>query len=257
MPSFGFTLIEKTATDSSLTITVETTSAGTEGVSLVISAETGGATAGSTTISSAAPGSSVDAIIAGLSASTTYTITATESGTQEADSITATTKASGYNDPKTATQEQWEDLTARIKAKSDVDITMTTTDPGEGATLAENNYIAVYGGDPIILDYSTSEINTGTYWIDGSVIYKKTINFGTLPNATVKNVAHGISNLGELVKYEGTVRNVTNIFLNINSPGVTSGYLRTIVDNTNIIVVTDVDRSGDTAYITLYYTKSS
>lgn len=51
-------------------------------------------------------------------------------------------------DPRTATQEQWEDLTTKIKAKADTTsvpvITMTTTDPGEGAPLAANNFIAVY-----------------------------------------------------------------------------------------------------------------
>jgi len=47
-------------------------------------------------------------------------------------------------DPKIATQGQWEDLATRVKAKSDVVISMTTTDPGEGSALAENNFIAVY-----------------------------------------------------------------------------------------------------------------
>lgn len=46
--------------------------------------------------------------------------------------------------PKIATQAQWEDLADRVKAKSDVKITMTTTDPGEGVALAANNFIAVY-----------------------------------------------------------------------------------------------------------------
>ena len=45
---------------------------------------------------------------------------------------------------KIAPQAQWEDLADRVNAKSDVKITMTTTDPGEGAPLAPNNFIAVY-----------------------------------------------------------------------------------------------------------------
>lgn len=46
--------------------------------------------------------------------------------------------------PMTAKQSQWEDLIDRIKAKSDVVITMTTTDPGEGAPTTANSFTAVY-----------------------------------------------------------------------------------------------------------------
>ena len=75
-------------------------------------------------------------------------------------------------------------------------ITMTNIDPGEGSALAADNYVGVYGGAPIIMDYSTSEVDTGYTWTDGSPIYKKTINIGALPNATTKSVAHNISNFG-------------------------------------------------------------
>lgn len=51
------------------------------------------------------------------------------------------------NTPKTATQTQWEDLAGRIKAKSDVQITMTATDPGEGAATSANTFIAVYNAN--------------------------------------------------------------------------------------------------------------
>ena len=42
---------------------------------------------------------------------------------------------------------------------------------------------------------STSEVNTGFTWVDGSPIYKKTVNFGVLPNNTSKQVAHNIQNV--------------------------------------------------------------
>ena len=51
-------------------------------------------------------------------------------------------------------------------------------------------------------NYSTTEKDTGYTWIDGSKIYKKTINLNGLPNATTKNVPHGISNLGRIIKQE-------------------------------------------------------
>lgn len=167
--------------------------------------------------------------------------------------------------PKTATQYQWEDLASRIKAKansSDVPtFTMTSTDPGEGSALAENHFVAVYGGDPIITDYFTSEKNTGVKWIDGSAIYKKTINFGALPNATNKTVAHGITNLSRVIKLEGySYRSSDSVTYPIpfssnvnvvNNIGVT-------VTSTDIDLGTGSDRSNITeCYITLYYTKSS
>ena len=162
------------------------------------------------------------------------------------------------NTPRTATQSQWEDLTARIKAKSDVNITMTTTDPGEGSALSANNYIAVYGGDPIILDYSTSEVNTGAKWIDSSAIYKKTVNFGSLPNATTKTVAHNITNVSRFVKVEQSVTNGGSGALALSSTsGSNTDAFNFYVTATEIGIKTGADRSDCDAYITLYYTKSS
>ena len=196
-------------------------------------------------------------------------------------------------DPRTATEAQWQDLATRVKAKADASsiptvnnstitvtnngldkgafttnqssagtvaldypvITMTQTDPGEGSALAANNFIAVYGGDPIIMDYSTSEINTGAKWIDDSAIYKKTINFGALPNASTKAVAHNISGLSTIVNIEGVVLS-GNVYQPLNfydGASIRVAY----VGATTVNFYTTNDQSGATAYITLYYTKSS
>lgn len=202
------------------------------------------------------------------------------------------------NTPKTATVSQWEDLAARVKAKADASsiptvnnstitvtnngldkgtfttnqatagtvaldyptITMTTTDPGEGAAISANNYVAVYGGDPIIMDYSTSEINTGAKWVDGTAIYKKTFNTGALPNTTTKNVAHNISNLDSVIKIEGWAYSSSAGF-HFPLPYVSSGQVNecigVYVDNSNIVIKAGVDRTAFASYITLYYTKSS
>ena len=140
-------------------------------------------------------------------------------------------------------------------------ITMTTTDPGEGSVLADNNYIGVYGGDPIIMDYSIIEVNTGAKWINGSTIYKKTVNTGALPNATTKNVAHGISNLSKIIRLEGYgLRSTDNVMfpLPFASPTGATADISVTVNGTNIAIGTGVDRSNITeSYITLYYTKSS
>lgn len=200
------------------------------------------------------------------SATITYTVASINSGTYyvTAESDDPQTFVSlqevvlADNTPRTATQSQWEDLTARIKAKSDVNITMTTTDPGEGSALAANNYIAVYGGDPIIMDYSTTEINTGAKWINGSAIYKKTVDTGALPNAATKTVAHSISNLGKVIRIEGYATE-SSLFLPL--PGVFSLANQSVqvqVTSTDITLYSAADHSNYTeSYVTLYYTKSS
>lgn len=138
-------------------------------------------------------------------------------------------------------------------------ITMTTTDPGDGSSLSGNNFVGVYGGDPIVLDYSSNEVNTGTKWIDGSTIYKKTVNIGTLPNNTEASIPHGISNIDMVVKLEGFAKNTTTNN-QIPLPFVSSSlnnqiYLSTTP--TNITVGCGIDRSALSGYVTLYYTKSS
>lgn len=136
-------------------------------------------------------------------------------------------------------------------------ITMTTADPGEGAALATNNYIAVYGANPVIMDYSTSEINTGFTWIDGSAIYKKTVNIGTLPNNTTKTVAHNIANFSALIKLEGNFTNGTNSAPIPYSAPTASKNVQAYMDSTNVTIGTGEDRSAYSGYVTVYYTKSS
>lgn len=136
-------------------------------------------------------------------------------------------------------------------------ITMTDTDPGEGAPLDENHYIGVYDEPPIILDYATVEINTGTRWITGDIIYKRTVSLGALPNATTATVAHNISNFDTLVKLEGVFTNGTNSgSIPYASPTATKS-IQAYVDATNITIVTGEDRSGFTGYATIYYTKTT
>lgn len=138
-------------------------------------------------------------------------------------------------------------------------ITMTTTDPGEGSALASNNYVGVYGGDPIILDYSTTEVNTGTKWIDGSAIYKKTIDCGVLPDNNSKNVAHNISSLGTIIKIEGI--SIATSGRTIPLPSVSGSVEYDValdVYLNNVEITTYSDRTAYTnTYVTLYYTKSS
>lgn len=110
------------------------------------------------------------------------------------------------------------------------------------------------------LDYSTTEVDTGATWIDGSHIYKKTINFGNLPNATAKYVQHGISNIGYVIKIEGTAAapNSTWITLPVVYRNADAAYnVEVSASLTDVVCNTSQDRSMFTAYVTLYYTKSA
>ena len=136
-------------------------------------------------------------------------------------------------------------------------ITMTTTDPGEGSVLADNNFIGVYGDEPIIEDYSTTETDTGTKWINGDAIYKKTVNIGSLPNNTTKTVTHNIANFGNLVRLEGSFTNGTNSAPIPYAAPTATKSVQAYADASNITIGTGEDRSAYTGYVTLYYTKSS
>lgn len=137
-------------------------------------------------------------------------------------------------------------------------IIMTDTDPGEGDPLADDTYKAYYGGSPLFMDYSTLEQDTGATWIDGKVIYKKTVDTGALPNITTKTVAHNISNLGTVVDFYGVAYN-PNTKLRIKTDYPYTEYaVRTSVNDTYINISTAADQSSFTqSYVTVYYTKSS
>ena len=109
-------------------------------------------------------------------------------------------------------------------------------------------------------NYSTSEQDTGFTWVDGKHIYKKTVNFGALPDSADKTVAHGISNLSRVIKIESiSYKSAETNFTPLPSPGV-SGSTYSInlqVDATGVTILTGSDRSNETAYVTIYYTKSN
>ena len=109
-------------------------------------------------------------------------------------------------------------------------------------------------------NYSTSEINTHTTWIDGNTIYKKTVQTGSLSSAT-KVVAHGITGVSSVIKLEG-VAIVTSGdcvamprgHLDNSHDGISLG---TVNNNTNIWIECGMNNNFDNSYVTLYYTKSS
>lgn len=105
--------------------------------------------------------------------------------------------------------------------------------------------------DAVCYSKRKRKIVTGTEFdtyerIDGAIVYGKYINFGTLPNTTTKNVAHGISSLNttKIVSVTGTAATAS---VTLPLPFALSTLASNIglqADATNITITTGSDRSA-------------
>ena len=151
------------------------------------------------------------------------------------------------------------------------DATMTTSDldnlhiqieEGSSAT----NYVPFEKGiyanneqwyNTNINEYSTTEQVIGK-WLNGETLYRKVIDFGAMPNATSKDVAHGITNLSRIITYNAIMSNgSTNFPIPIAQPSNTSLTAYAYVTNTNVHMETTTNRSSYTAFVILEYTKTT
>ena len=111
------------------------------------------------------------------------------------------------------------------------------------------------------MKYSTEEQIIGE-WIDGKPIYQKTVNFGALPNATIKNVAHNINNIGYVVSINAVATNGT-YYLELNyAPqsdfNTSTPRANVYLNGTQITIESgNYNFSSYSAYITVQYTKST
>ena len=114
------------------------------------------------------------------------------------------------------------------------------------------------------INYSVEELKCGTFNDGVNVvdIYKKTIDVGALPNATIKEVEHGITDLGLILQVYGSAHNTDGTTIPIPDATITPNP--TYNENTNILlrinktyieITTRVDRSAFSGYVTLVYTK--
>lgn len=83
----------------------------------------------------------------------------------------------------------------------------------------------------------------------GKPVYCKIVDFGKLPNNTIKDVAHGISNLKSAISVTGE-SNGDNLIGN--------AYITYVhVFSTNIRIKTNTDRSSVSATVLIKYTKTT
>lgn len=108
--------------------------------------------------------------------------------------------------------------------------------------------------------YSTNETVIGT-WVNNKPIYRKVIDFGTLPDAGFKSVAHGIENLEDMTKIIAVGKSSTGSFYPIPLVGngaIFSGATATIrINATNVTIATTTNISAHTAMVILEYTKTT
>lgn len=108
-------------------------------------------------------------------------------------------------------------------------------------------------------NYSTSEQATPYTWINGKTIYKRTIDFGSLPNqaSVTKSVNLGFT-YDRIIKVETDVDNGGGEgYVEISSGNAIATGFNFYITATSINISTNSDRSSLYAYFTLYYTKQS
>lgn len=142
-----------------------------------------------------------------------------------------------------------------------VDLTIERAQKGTSANVFSAGDIVTNGiyVDDVFPAYSTSEVDTGYKWIDGRKIYRKTIEFGALPNTTAKTVNLNISNFGMFIQVFGMAIYSNGTGLILPFVGVSSSGANVAMNTSNdsIVITTNSDRSGANGYITAYYVKTS
>ncbi len=147
-------------------------------------------------------------------------------------------------------------LTASTIA-DDAEITIDIDDAGSSADAAGLKIYLEGTQTASFLDYSASEVDTGSKWTGGETIYRKTVAFGGLPNATTKSVAHSITGLLTVIKFEAMSDDGTDQIPLPWSEATGPGHIQILINNTNIVIDTSDDRTGFTVTpITIYYTRS-
>lgn len=109
--------------------------------------------------------------------------------------------------------------------------------------------------------YSTKETFTGKYWIDGKPIYRKVINLGNLPNATVQRYSIGLTltQINIINTYGMSKNSDGSAFSPIPNTRQDLAYSVGIFFDSidKVGVDTKVDRSSWTGYLILEYTKTT
>lgn len=107
--------------------------------------------------------------------------------------------------------------------------------------------------------YSSEEQLVG-YWVDSKPIYQRTINFGDFASAGLqKNVKHNIEYIDNVI-YIYAIANSTDGW-SMTLPYTTFASridsIQIFVTKTDIIIISEIDRTGCNIYVTIQYTKTT
>ena len=116
-------------------------------------------------------------------------------------------------------------------------------------------------GDPN--EYSTTEKIVGS-WIDGKPLYQKTISCGSIPANTMKDIAHGISNLKRVVDVKGYFCQTSGTDRVIGAPIAYPGNkdsgnsieVWVVASYVRIRTIMDLSQMNE-SYVTIQYTKTT
>lgn len=138
-----------------------------------------------------------------------------------------------------------------LGSQSISDSAVTTAKINDGAVTSDKIDFTTF-------NYSTSEQVAGK-WVDGKTIYKKTIDFGYLPNNSSKSVPLGIDNISRIITIEQSCDNGGGGYVILSSGTMSAIGWNFYVQSTNanLVVTTNTDRSALRAYFTVYYTKTN
>ena len=108
-----------------------------------------------------------------------------------------------------------------------------------------------------MLNYSTDEHIVGK-WIDGSILYAKTVDLGVMPNATSKTVATGIGANAVIRHVEEIMRHTNGKYAQkIESASSSSDLTHWYFNDADFIVTSTVNLSSWVGEITIFYTKTA
>ena len=116
-------------------------------------------------------------------------------------------------------------------------------------------------GDPN--EYSTTEKIVGT-WVDGKPLYQKTVSCGSIPNNTMKDIAHGISNLKRVIDIRGYFCQTSGTDRVVGAPIAYPGNkdsgnsieVWVVASYIRIRTILDLSQMNE-SYVTLQYTKTT
>ena len=109
--------------------------------------------------------------------------------------------------------------------------------------------------------YSTDEVKTGGKWIDGKPIYRKVVDFGALPNATIKEVSFDNINADTFVKIEGIAMNNSGSAVTIPFADTSAATqsITIFINSSSVSINTGATNRSDytKCYVTIEYTKTT